>query len=65
MAKNLNLKTIAEGVENEQVLAVVNSFGCDEVQGYHFAKPLEATAFEHYYNQRNLLCSENQSVSLS
>lgn len=70
MAKNLNLKTIAEGVENEQVLALINSYGCDEVQGYHFAKPMEATEFENYYNQkhhnqRNLLCLEKQSVSLS
>lgn len=49
MAKSLNLKTIAEGVEDAQVLSVVESFGCDEVQGYHFAKPLEASDFEHYY----------------
>ncbi len=38
MAKNLNLKTIAEGVEDKNVLAVIESYGCDEVQGYHFAK---------------------------
>ena len=34
MAKNLNLKTIAEGVENKEVLDMVHSLGCDEVQGY-------------------------------
>ncbi|MFA6189860.1 MAG: EAL domain-containing protein [Sulfuricurvum sp.] len=50
MAKNLNLKTIAEGVENSDVLTVIESFGCDEVQGYHFAKPMEAMDFETYYN---------------
>lgn len=49
MAKNLNLKTIAEGVENEHVLALIDNFGCDEVQGYYFAKPMEATDFEKYY----------------
>lgn len=49
MAKNLNLKTIAEGVENKEVLKLIESYGCDEVQGYHFAKPLEAAAFENYY----------------
>ncbi|MFA5214967.1 EAL domain-containing protein [Sulfuricurvum sp.] len=49
MAKSLNLKTIAEGVEDAQVLAVVDSYGCDEVQGYHFAKPMEAKMFELYY----------------
>lgn len=51
MAKNLNLKTIAEGVEDANVLARVEAYGCDEVQGYHFAKPMEATDFETYYNQ--------------
>lgn len=70
MAKNLNLKSIAEGVENKEVLALINSYGCDEVQGYHFAKPMEAAEFENYYhqkhhNQRNLLCLEKQSASLS
>jgi diguanylate cyclase (GGDEF)-like protein/PAS domain S-box-containing protein len=50
MAKNLNLKTIAEGVENGEILSFVEGFGCDEVQGYHFAKPMEAEAFEVYYN---------------
>jgi diguanylate cyclase (GGDEF)-like protein/PAS domain S-box-containing protein len=49
MAKSLNLKTIAEGVENQAVLDVIESYGCDEVQGYHFAKPLEAAAFEHFH----------------
>lgn len=50
MAKNLNLKTIAEGVENAQVLSVIDAYGCDEVQGYHFAKPMESLAFESFYS---------------
>lgn len=53
MAKNLNLKTIAEGVENQTVLSVIQDFGCDEVQGYHFAKPMEASEFEAYYMSFN------------
>lgn len=48
MAKNLNLKTIAEGVEDKNVLAVIESYGCDEVQGYHFAKPMKPLDFEAY-----------------
>jgi diguanylate cyclase (GGDEF)-like protein/PAS domain S-box-containing protein len=57
MAKNLNLKTIAEGVEDANVLAVIDAYGCDEVQGYHFAKPMGALEFEKYYVERveNLL----------
>lgn len=52
MAKSLNLKTIAEGVENQEVLAVIEGYGCDEVQGYHFAKPMRAVEFEMYFNGR-------------
>jgi EAL domain-containing protein (putative c-di-GMP-specific phosphodiesterase class I) len=39
------------GVENQAVLDVIESYGCDEVQGYHFAKPLEAAAFEAYHQK--------------
>ncbi|WP_373070676.1 EAL domain-containing protein [Sulfurimonas sp.] len=48
MAKNFNLKTIAEGVEDKDVLKVINEFGCDEVQGYHFAKPMCKDEFNDY-----------------
>jgi EAL domain-containing protein (putative c-di-GMP-specific phosphodiesterase class I) len=51
MAKSLNLKTIAEGVENQDVLDVVHALGCDEVQGYHFAKPMESAEFEKYQRE--------------
>jgi len=51
MAKSFNLKSIAEGVENGEVLKVLEEFGCDEVQGYHFAKPMVACEFEGYYEK--------------
>ncbi|MDD2895416.1 MAG: PAS domain S-box protein [Aliarcobacter sp.] len=50
MAKSFNLKSIAEGVENEAVLKVLHEYGCDEVQGYHFSKPMIVEDFENYYN---------------
>ncbi|EGI78052.1 putative bifunctional diguanylate cyclase/phosphodiesterase [Hylemonella gracilis] len=45
MAAGLGLRTIAEGVEDAEVLAVLRRFGCDEAQGYFLARPLPATEF--------------------
>lgn len=56
MARSLGLQTIAEGVETVQQLAFLRDQGCNEVQGYHFSKPLPAEQFE-------VLLREWQTVS--
>ena len=40
MAKGLNLKVIAEGVEDEAQMAFLRAHQCDEIQGYYFSRPL-------------------------
>jgi EAL domain-containing protein (putative c-di-GMP-specific phosphodiesterase class I) len=40
MAEGLDLRTIAEGVENAESLAVLQRLGCHEIQGYYIAKPM-------------------------
>ena len=42
MAHNLNLKVIAEGVENEQQVAFLREHGCDTMQGYFLSPPVPA-----------------------
>ncbi|NMG14738.1 EAL domain-containing protein [Aromatoleum bremense] len=45
MAHNLGLKTIAEGVETAAELAWLRAHRCDEIQGYHFSRPLPAAEY--------------------
>lgn len=42
MAHRLNMNVIAEGVETPRQLEFLRARGCDDVQGYLFAKPLPA-----------------------
>lgn len=46
MAKSLNLRLIAEGVETESELAFVYQHQCDEIQGYLFSPPVPAHEFQ-------------------
>ncbi len=40
MAKQLNLRVCAEGVENESQADLLKAYGCDQMQGYYFHKPI-------------------------
>jgi len=42
LARNLGLRTVAEGVENEDQLRLLRAAGCDLIQGYLFSRPLSA-----------------------
>lgn len=42
IAKNLDLKVIAEGVENEEQMSFLREHHCDEIQGFYFSTPLAA-----------------------
>ncbi|CAN5401589.1 hypothetical protein BH09PSE5_BH09PSE5_02080 [soil metagenome] len=44
LAHSLKLKVVAEGVETQQQIDFLRLHGCDEMQGYFFAKPSEAAA---------------------
>lgn len=40
LAHNLDLKIVAEGVEDEKTLDMLSEMGCDYAQGYYLAKPM-------------------------
>ena len=48
MAHSLKLKTIAEGVESEELANLLRIFHCDEIQGYWFARPMPADELEAF-----------------
>ena len=48
LAKNLGLKTVAEGIESQDQLDYFHSMGCDQVQGYFYSKPLAIKDFENW-----------------
>lgn len=42
LAHNLGMEVIAEGVEDVDVLGVLQAFGCDHYQGFYFSRPIDA-----------------------
>ena len=46
LAKSLNMRTVAEGVEVRDQVDFLASQGCDMIQGYYYAKPMPKDDFE-------------------
>lgn len=46
MAQSLSMTTVAEGVEYREQVEMLKRVGCDYIQGYIFAKPMQVEAFE-------------------
>lgn len=46
LAKQLDLKVIAEGVETQQELDVLQELGVEYIQGFYFSKPLPLSALK-------------------
>jgi diguanylate cyclase (GGDEF)-like protein/PAS domain S-box-containing protein len=40
LAHSLGVRVVAEGVEDERTMQLLVEYGCDEAQGYHFARPM-------------------------
>ncbi|BBI99230.1 hypothetical protein FGKAn22_09230 [Ferrigenium kumadai] len=51
MAHGLGLTVIAEGVENAQQMEFLEVLGCNEVQGFYYAKPMPAAEAEAFISR--------------
>lgn len=65
IARDLDLEVIVEGIETEEQLDALRTFGIDGVQGYVFAKPMDAVSLlpylVHKLKTNGVLTSINQA----
>lgn len=54
MAKELNLITVAEGIETKEQVDFLKEIHCDEIQGYYFSKPIPIEEFEKLINNKKI-----------
>lgn len=52
LGHELNMKVVAEGVEDKEVFNLLKGMGCDIAQGYYIAKPMSAEALLDWENHR-------------
>ncbi len=45
LAKGLNLKVVAEGIEDQLCMDMLSSFACDAGQGWHISRPISSDTF--------------------
>jgi EAL domain-containing protein (putative c-di-GMP-specific phosphodiesterase class I) len=54
LGKSLGIRTVAEGVETSEQLALLRSEGCDEVQGHLFGQARPAAEVDKMLSKRRL-----------
>ena len=61
MAHNLNLKVVAEGIENEAQVAFLRSINCDMGQGFYYGRPMRIDQLLAQISETNLVFSYQSS----
>ncbi|KXI28102.1 bifunctional diguanylate cyclase/phosphodiesterase [Paraglaciecola hydrolytica] len=49
LAKSFGMDVVAEGVENQETLAMLQRWDCEYAQGYHICKPIPVAALIEWY----------------
>ena len=52
LAHSLDLRVVAEGVENDIAYTELTALGCDQAQGYYMCRPVPATELDHWLSTR-------------
>jgi len=53
LGHELNMKVVAEGIENQKTWDLLAGLNCDFAQGYFIAKPMPANDFIEWMKHRN------------
>lgn len=58
MAKHLNMRVVAEGVEKAEQVELLTSLGCDMIQGYYYDKPMPSADFGKKLDKAEIIPTE-------
>lgn len=59
LARNLEMRIIAEGIETVEQLKIVQRLGCNTIQGYLFSKPVSPQDCENLFKKKQEIHFEN------
>jgi diguanylate cyclase (GGDEF)-like protein/PAS domain S-box-containing protein len=60
LAKSLDIKVLAEGVENNEQVSLLQQMDCDFAQGFYFSKSLQAEKLKKWLEEHNTAVSANK-----
>ncbi|PWV97675.1 EAL domain-containing protein (putative c-di-GMP-specific phosphodiesterase class I) [Hoeflea marina] len=63
LGRNLGCRVVAEGAETIGQVSAASALGCDEIQGFYFARPMTLAAFEGWQHKRGEATSPKQAAA--
>ncbi|WP_321531833.1 EAL domain-containing protein [uncultured Desulfuromonas sp.] len=63
LARSLNLKVTAEGVETEEHVTLLHDHHCTYIQGYFSSRPLPVADFEKFMHRRQCRCVNCEGIT--
>ncbi len=61
LAKNLNMRTVAEGIEQQEQVKFLAEQDCDMIQGYYYSKPVPMMEYEHKMKKKQVALSGTEA----